>query len=124
MYGKICYWIQEKQIGNYDDGETLSDVLLFIPSIVRDNENRKHEGFFELEMDKVIYLLSGAAFLDGNIEIEKKLMKNNGQGLIFLFLLIHLIIPIYFLLIRMKNRELFSRIIKGNTINHLWIKGI
>ena len=72
MYGKICYWIQEKQIGKYDDGETLSDVLLFIPSIVRDNENRKHERFFELEVDKVIYLLSGAAFLEGNIEIEKK----------------------------------------------------
>lgn len=55
-----------------DGRETLSDVLLFVPSIVRDNENRKHERFFELEMDKVIYLLSGAAFLEGNIEIEKK----------------------------------------------------
>ncbi|MCM1127897.1 MAG: immunity 42 family protein [Lachnospiraceae bacterium] len=71
MYGKICYWIQEKQIGKYDDRETLSDILLFIPSIVRDNGNRKHERLFGLKMDKVIYLLSGAAFLDGNMEIEK-----------------------------------------------------
>lgn len=111
MYGKICYWIQEKQIGKYDDGETLSDVLLFIPSIVRDNENRKHERFFELEMDKVIYLLSGAAFLEGNIEIEKKANEEQWARLIFLCLLIHLVIPMYFLLIRMKNRELFSWII-------------
>ncbi len=71
IYGKICYWIQGKQIGSYEE-IILSDILLFLPTIIKDNGNRKHESFFIMEMDKLIHLLSGAAFLEGNVKIEEK----------------------------------------------------
>lgn len=71
IYGKICYWIQEKQLGKYEEGATISDVLLFLPSIIQDNGNRKHERFFIMDMDELVHLLSGAAFLEDNVKIEE-----------------------------------------------------
>jgi len=70
MYGKFCYWIQGIQIGRYDEGTILSDMLWTIPNLVRDNGNREHIIFFDLELEEVFYRLSGKAFLDGNSEYE------------------------------------------------------
>ena len=42
--GKICYWIQGKQIGKYEE-ILLSDILLFLPTIIKDSGNRIHEIF-------------------------------------------------------------------------------
>lgn len=71
IYGKICYWIQGKQIGKYEE-VLLSDILLFLPTIIKDSGNRINKAFFDMEPKKLVYLLSGTAFLDNNIEIEKK----------------------------------------------------
>lgn len=69
--GKICYWIQGKQIGKYEE-MLLSDILLFLPTIIKDSGNRIHEIFYDMEPRKLVYLLSGAAFLEDNVEVEKK----------------------------------------------------
>lgn len=61
IYGKICYWIQGKQIGKYEE-MILSDLLLFLPTIIKDSGNRAYEKFFIMEMKEVFHLLSGEAF--------------------------------------------------------------
>lgn len=71
IYGKICYWIQGKQIGKYEE-LLLSDIFLFLPTIIKDSGNRINETFFNMESEKLVYLLSGKAFLEDNIEMEKK----------------------------------------------------
>ena len=48
--GKICYWIQGKQIGKYEE-ILLSDILLFLPTIIKDSGNRIHDIFF-VEVEK------------------------------------------------------------------------
>lgn len=71
IYGKICYWIQGKQIGRYEE-ILLSDMLLFLPTIIKDSGNRINENFFDMDTKKLVHLLSGAAFLEDDVEIEKK----------------------------------------------------
>ncbi|MCI5920147.1 MAG: immunity 42 family protein [Roseburia sp.] len=64
VYGHICYWINEMQIGDFTSTTILSDVLVFLPQIVKDNGNRKHERFFDMKKEEVCYLLGGQAYLD------------------------------------------------------------
>ena len=67
LYGKICYWINNIQIGEYTQGATLSDLIGFIiPSLVKDNGNRVHHELFELKLDELIYRLEGRLFGDDN----------------------------------------------------------
>ena len=44
LYGKMCYWIQGRQFGKYEE-IILSDALSFVTTIVKDNGNRMHESF-------------------------------------------------------------------------------
>lgn len=71
IYGRLCYWIEGRQIGKYEE-IILSDILLFLPTIIKDSGNRRHEKFFVMEKQTVFHLLSGAAFLDDNEEIERR----------------------------------------------------
>lgn len=64
VYGHICYWINEMQIGDFTSTTILSDVLVFLPQIVKDNGKRKHERFFDMKKEAVCYLLGGQAYLD------------------------------------------------------------
>lgn len=50
----------------------LSDIFLFLPTIIKDSGNRINETFFYMESENLFYLLSGKAFLEDNIEMEKK----------------------------------------------------
>lgn len=54
-YGKICYWIQGKQIGNYEE-LLLSDIFLFLPTIIKDSGNRINETFFNMESEKLVVM--------------------------------------------------------------------
>lgn len=40
MYGKICYWIENQEIGNYQLGTSLRDVLFGLKYILYDSGNR------------------------------------------------------------------------------------
>lgn len=73
IYGRICYWIDGKQIGNFDLDTIISDVLSFLPSIIQDNEKREHKKFFEMDKEEVYYLLSGQAFFDNEKYAEMAL---------------------------------------------------
>lgn len=64
VYGHICYWINEMKIGDFTSTTILSDVLVFLPQVVKDNGNRKHERFFHMKKEDVCYLLGGQAYLD------------------------------------------------------------
>ena len=64
IWGHICYWINGMMVGDIVPITILSDVFIFLPRIVYDNGNRKHELFYEMDKEKVFYLLSGQAFLD------------------------------------------------------------
>ena len=55
VYGYICFWINGMQIGELEYGTIISDALIFLPQIVKDNGNREHEDFFKMEKEKVYY---------------------------------------------------------------------
>lgn len=40
MFGKMCYWIHDEQVGNYDVGTSLRDIFLQFRSIIMDCGNR------------------------------------------------------------------------------------
>lgn len=60
IYGKFCYWINKVQIGAYDEGVTLSDILGLFSSIVRENGNRCNEELFQLESKELFDRISKA----------------------------------------------------------------
>lgn len=64
VYGHICYWINEIQVGDFESATILNDVLVFLPRIVKDNGNRKSDRFFDMNKEEVCYLLGGQAYLD------------------------------------------------------------
>lgn len=64
VYGHICYWINGLQVGDYDSTTIISDVFIFLPTIIKDNGNRENKFFFEMEKEKVHYLLGGQAYVD------------------------------------------------------------
>ncbi|HBV85579.1 MAG TPA: hypothetical protein DEF42_02730 [Desulfosporosinus sp.] len=48
MFGMICYYIKGKQIGDYELGTSLRDVMFHIHKKIRDNGKRIHEELFHL----------------------------------------------------------------------------
>lgn len=64
IYGHICYWIDGIQIGDFDSSTIISDVLIFLPQIIKDKDKREDESFFRMEKERVCYLLGGQAYLD------------------------------------------------------------
>lgn len=64
VYGYICYWVNEIQLGDFSSITILCDVLNFLPLIVKDNGNREDEKFFRMKKENVYYLLCGQAYLD------------------------------------------------------------
>lgn len=60
VYGKFCYWIDGKQVGDYENGVTLSDILGLLPSIVQDNGKRYHEELFHLELKELFSRITKA----------------------------------------------------------------
>ncbi len=64
VYGYICFWINGMQIGELESGTIISDVLIFLPPIIKDNGNREHNIFFNMAKEEVYYLLGGQAYFD------------------------------------------------------------
>ena len=72
IYGQICYWIKGQRVGDFEETTILSDAFCFLPHIINDNGNREHEGFYNMEMEKVHYLLGGQAYLDDYDRYERQ----------------------------------------------------
>lgn len=48
MFGRFCYWIRGHQVGDYELGTSLRDIMLQLHRINRDNGKRIHEELFHL----------------------------------------------------------------------------
>ncbi|MDP1615217.1 MAG: Imm42 family immunity protein [Methylococcales bacterium] len=66
MYGKVCYWINNIQIGEYDLGTSLRDVFFALKYSVYDCENRDGGRLCELSPQEIFYHLNETIF--GNNE--------------------------------------------------------
>ncbi|WP_028543599.1 Imm42 family immunity protein [Paenibacillus taiwanensis] len=62
LFGKMCYWIRGRRIGNYELGTSLRDVLFSMDTLVQDNGNRKHIELFGLNRSDLFLRLDGALF--------------------------------------------------------------
>lgn len=62
LFGKICYWIRDRRIGDYELGTSLRDVLFSLDTLVQDNGNRTHIELFGLTRSDLFSRLDGALF--------------------------------------------------------------
>jgi hypothetical protein len=62
LFGKVCYWVKNKSIGDYDMGTSLRDILFLVDIIVQDNGNRNHEDLFELDASELFARLDETLF--------------------------------------------------------------
>lgn len=58
MFGRFCYWIGGKTVGNWGDGVSLRDVLFQMKCIVGDQGNRLCPALFVLSEDKIFQLIT------------------------------------------------------------------
>lgn len=66
MFGKICYWINNVQVGDYELGTSLRDVLVAMAFLVPDCGNRDGVILCGLSPTEIFYKLTGAIY--GNSE--------------------------------------------------------
>jgi hypothetical protein len=67
LYGKICYWIDNKRIGDYDLGTSLRDVLFQLKYIVYDSGNRDGGELCRMLPNELFYQLNELIY--GNQDI-------------------------------------------------------
>lgn len=54
LYGKFCYWINAQQIGDYEPGTSLRDILRMIKWLAFDNGNRFDENLCTLSKEVIL----------------------------------------------------------------------
>jgi hypothetical protein len=62
LYGKFCYWINGVQVGDYELGTSLRDILFQMKWIVHDCGNRGGGILCNLRPDKAFSLLDGLLY--------------------------------------------------------------
>ncbi|MCP4352055.1 MAG: hypothetical protein GY795_41860 [Desulfobacterales bacterium] len=62
LYGKFCYWVNGKCIGDYELGTSLRDILFMMTNVLRDKGNRSHHALFCLEKTELFRRLNEALF--------------------------------------------------------------
>jgi Immunity protein 42 len=65
LFGKFCYWIGDKMVGDYDMGTSLRDVLLLLRSIVTDNGSRENINLFRLSREELYLRLDSTLYGGG-----------------------------------------------------------
>lgn len=74
IFGKFCYWIGGKRVGNYELGTSLSDVLTTIPPLVRDSTQRDCIHFFSMPAEALTNELDQGLFGD-NANAEQRALE-------------------------------------------------
>lgn len=64
LYGKFCYWIIGNQVGDYDLGTSLRDVLFQMKWIVNDCGNRDGEVLCSLSSQDIFSAIDGSLYED------------------------------------------------------------
>ncbi len=67
LYGKICYWIDNHRVGDYELGTSLRDVLFQLKNIVYDSGNRNEVDLCQLSPDEIFYQLNELIYGDQDI---------------------------------------------------------
>jgi Immunity protein 42 len=62
LFGKFCYWISDIQIGDYELGTSLRDILMFLRQIVDDNGKRKKTEFSNLSGENLYKRVDNALY--------------------------------------------------------------
>ncbi len=62
MYGKVCYWINGKQIGDYELGTSLSDVLFQLKYMIHDNDKRDDESLCLLSPSDIFFQINESIY--------------------------------------------------------------
>jgi len=62
LFGKVCYWINGAQIGSYDLGTSLRDVLFQMKYIISDCGNRKGESLCFLNHGDIFLFLDRSIY--------------------------------------------------------------
>jgi immunity protein 42 of polymorphic toxin system len=72
LYGKLCYWIDGIQVGDYKLGTSLRDVLFQMKYIVSDCGNRAGGILCALPPREVFYRLDGELFGTNEGELDEQ----------------------------------------------------
>jgi hypothetical protein len=64
MFGKVCYWVNNIQIGDYELGTSLRDVLFAMKYLVHDCGNREGLILCELSPEEVFFQLNESIYGD------------------------------------------------------------
>lgn len=62
LFGKFCYWVKGKQIGNYNLGTSLRDLLFQMETIIRDKGKRTNSELFILDSVELFNRLNDALY--------------------------------------------------------------
>jgi hypothetical protein len=62
MFGKICYWIDGTQVGDYELGTSLRDVFSQLKYLVHDSGNRDGIGLCALSPEEIFNTLDKALY--------------------------------------------------------------
>ncbi len=65
LYGRFCYWINGKQVGDYDLGTSLRDVLFNMKGIMGDSGNRDGGSLCALSPEEAFLVLDKSLYGDG-----------------------------------------------------------
>lgn len=72
MLGRFCYWIGDVQVGQYDLGTSLRDVLLTMERVIRDAGDRLHPVFCLAPAEELYQTLDAALFGDDYERFEPR----------------------------------------------------
>lgn len=64
LFGKICYWINNVQVGDYELGTSLRDVLVAMAFLVPDCGNREGLNLCKLPYEEIFSLLNESIYGD------------------------------------------------------------
>lgn len=67
LFGRFCYWINGVQVGDYDPGTSLRDVLFNLKWIDHDRGNRREKTFCDRSVEDVFSLLDNSLYGDEQI---------------------------------------------------------
>ena len=67
LFGRFCYWINEKQVGDYELGTSLRDVFLNLKWIVHDCGNRRGDRLCLSQPEELFELLDGSLYGVGEL---------------------------------------------------------
>ena len=75
MYGKICYWIEGEEIGDYALGTSLRDVFLQMKYLVHDSGKRNSEVLCSQPPENIFYLLNESIYGD-NEDVRSEVLDS------------------------------------------------